>query len=100
MYEGKELNNVVQVKAEWVKTKNKYSKSGISGGYDIVKSPKGHPEINGGFRTPDFSEWTVQRIRDTIKNSTSVDVLVTVYIIKDEREKRKGTLDEFFEVVS
>ena len=96
MYEGKRLSNVVQVKARWLKTCNTYSKSGIRGGYDIIKSPKGYPEINGGFRTIDFADWTVERIKKEIQDSTSVNVLVKVHVEEDERENIKGPLDEFF----
>mgnify|MGYP003665706484 FL=1 len=118
MYEGRNMSNVVQVKAQWLKTDNEYSKSGISGGWEIVKSPKAYPEINGVFRSQDFEDWTVEKIEKEIKDSANykfdmdVDISVNVCVVKDERVKKDAeesvkkrardncSMDDFFGAVS
>ena len=112
------MSNVVQVKAEWLKTDSEYSESGIKGGWEIIKSPKNYPEINGAFRSENFEDWTVEKIEKEIKDSANykfdmdVDISVNVCVVKDERVKKDAkelikkraidncSMDDFFGVVS
>lgn len=88
----------ILVECNWVK--NDTSPGFFCGGYNIV-SCKGHPQINGGFGTWDFAEWTVESIKQRIKETyqdyscvkgKKLEVIVTV--TKDERISQ--SLDSFF----
>ena len=89
---------VIWVKAYWEKSDDKkYCKSGYRGGWDISKCP-GHPEINGGHCSPDFTETPasikemfVNRYNDYFDNV--YEIIVKLTIVKDERNP---TMESFF----
>ena len=81
--------DTILVEATWEKSDN-----GFRGGYEIIKSPTGYPQINGGFFTPNFS-MDNQDIKDEVLKScdwTKKQFKVKIITIKDDR----SSLEKFF----
>ena len=83
----------VSVEAEWIASTSQYAKSGYVGGWKITKSPKGHPQINGGYGSPDFGNETVSDIINHIKCGhtwilENYDLIVKVTVTRDDRIKQ------------
>lgn len=83
---------IVPVKVWWKKTDSKYSESGIEGGWEITKSPKGFPQINGGMQTPDMMVLfpTNQSVKDNFKyyeDWFNITVVVKLIIELDDRNQ-------------
>lgn len=95
---------VIHVSAYWEKRTGAWPKEvewkpecEFSGGWDITKCV-GHPEINGGCCSPDFTATPesikadfIRRYTDYFNNTHTITVKMTV--IKDERNP---TMENFF----
>ena len=67
-----------------------------SGGWTIAKSPNGMPEINGGYRSPDFT-MTEQEIENhIIPEEYRNKINVKFNYLQDDRVIKANTLDMFF----
>jgi hypothetical protein len=66
------------------------------GGYDITKHATGFPEINGGYRSPDFT-MTEQDIENHIIPEEYRNKITVVFkYLQDDREIKANSLDMFF----
>ncbi len=88
---------IIEVEAEWEKSTSKYTTCGYRGGWTITKC-KGHPEINGGYCSPDFDETPdsiKQRFIDQYSNwyDGKYEIIVKLKITRDDRNP---TMESFF----
>lgn len=89
---------IIELEVAWEKeTDSKYCECGYSGHWNILKSPKGYPEINGGHYSPDFPD-TEESLRKEFQEryGDKGNIIVKFHISKDERDIKPNSLDVFF----